>query len=285
MNNFRKTYYSTLGVKSVEVQSSLSIALNEEPLNLLKLQKLCLWVRIPHSHRLIVWKVLLNICSNYKNSWKFKVLEQDSLEILETLVRLYNTTDQDELLVKGVLLEITHCKDPLQFKKALDHTPQHLMYLSRAFLGISNDLTEAFLLFRGFITSQNIDLNVQIQNLLQLVKIHDFSLYQVLIGFKLEKCYMWFKTFYANVLPVPTIEGIWDIVIAGQDSVLGYVGLSCFLSVKKRILKVDQVEFDDLLDNIRDYIDADAVANTAVNLWERPILDRMNKDEIQTLPK
>lgn len=285
MNNFRKNYYSTLGVNSVQVQSSLSIALSQEPLNLLKLQKLCLWVRIPHSHRLIVWKVLLKICSNYKNSWKFKVLEQDSLEILTTLKRLYNTTDQDELLVKGVLLEITTCKDPLQFKKALDHTPQHLMYLSRAFLEISNDSTQAFLLFRGFITCQNTDVNVQIQNLIQLVKIHDFSLYKVLIGFKLEKCYMWFKTFYANVLPVPTIEGIWDIVIAGQDSVLGYVGLSCFLSVKKRILKADQDVFDDLMDNIRNYIDADAVANTAVNLWERPILDRMNNDEIQKLPK
>jgi hypothetical protein len=285
MANFRRGYYSTLGVNSVEVQSSLSIAMNEEPLNIVKLQKLCLWVRIPHSHRLIVWKVLLKIISNYKSSWKFKFQEEESL--LTTMQKLYNLTDEsaDVLLVKAVLLQITNAKDPLELSKTLDHTPLHLLHLAKAFLGISMDMTEAFMLFRGFIQRTSANVDKQLADLLDLVKIHDYSLYQVLKVRKLDKCFMWFKTFYANVLPVVTLEGVWDIVIAGEESVLGFVGLSCLLSVKRKILVIDQKEFDDLIDNISNYIDADAVANTAVNLWERPILDRMNKDEIQTLPK
>jgi hypothetical protein len=282
MANFRKNYYSTLGVRSVEVQSSLSIALNEEPLNLVKLQKLCLWVRIPHSHRLILWKVLLKICSTYKSSWN---LYTDYSHVLKTLQKLYDLQDNSELLVKAILLEITETKDPLKLSKALDQSPLHYLYLARAFIGMATDITDAFLLFRGFVCRQTTTVEKQIIDLLELVKIHDLSLYQVLKVRKLDKCFMWFKSFFSNVLPVLTLEGIWDIVIAGEDSVLGFVGLSCLLSVKKRILMSDQVEFDDLIDNISQYIDADAVANTAVNLWERPILDRMNKDEIQTLPK
>ncbi len=75
-------------------------------------------------------------------------------------------------------------------------------------------------------------------------------------------------------------------MIAGEDAILGYVGLSLLLSVKRKILKITvQQDFDDLVLNITKHIDPDAVANTAVNLWERPILDRMNKDEIVLLPK
>lgn len=281
MANFRKNYYSTLGVRTVEVQSSLSIALNEEPLNLVKLQKLCLWVRIPHSHRLILWKVLLKIFSTYKSSWN---LYTDYSHVLNTLQKLYQD-NSDELLVKAILLETTEAKDPLKLSQALDQSPLHYLYLARAFIGMATDITEAFLLFRGFVSRQTTTVEKHMVDLLELVKVHDLSLYQVLKVRKLDKCFMWFKSFFSNVLPVLTLEGIWDIVIAGEDSVLGFVGLSCLLSVKKRILVSDQGEFDDLIDNISQYIDADAVANTAVNLWERPILDRMNKDEIQTLPK
>lgn len=285
MDNFRKNYYSTLGVKSVEVQSSLTNALNEEPLNLLKLQKLCLWVRIPHSHRLIVWKVLLKICSNFKSQWEFKVEEEETVEILKTIKLLFNPKDDDELLVKSVLLHISHTQDPLELYNSLHHTPQHLLFLSRAFIGISTGIIEAFLLFRGFVQRKTLLLERQLKEMIDLVKIHDQSMYQELQSKKLDKCEMWFESFYSNVLPYGTLEGIWDIVIAGEDSVLGYVGLSCLLSVKRKIVNLSQEEFDDLILNINHYIDADAVANTAVNLWERPILDRMNKDEIQKLPK
>ena len=44
-----------------------------------------------------------------------------------------------------------------------------------------------------------------------------------------------------------------------------------------------QAEFESLVANIAQFVDPDAIANTAVNLWERPILDRMNKDEIYSL--
>ncbi len=57
MNNFRRTYYSQLGVSSVETRPSLESALQGEVLDIVRLERLCFWVRIPHALRPIVWKV------------------------------------------------------------------------------------------------------------------------------------------------------------------------------------------------------------------------------------
>ncbi|KAJ3023280.1 TBC1 domain member 7 [Thoreauomyces humboldtii] len=70
-NNFRKAYYSSLGVQVVEVKPSLETALQGDILDVERLNKLCLWVRIPHSYRPIVWKVLLGTISLAKEVWPF----------------------------------------------------------------------------------------------------------------------------------------------------------------------------------------------------------------------
>eukprot|EP00842_Homolaphlyctis_polyrhiza_P006451 jgi/Hompol1/6807/HPOL_002293-RA len=56
MSNFRKAYYSSLGVRTVEVKPSVENALQGEVLSTERLNKLCLWIRIPHFYRPIVWK-------------------------------------------------------------------------------------------------------------------------------------------------------------------------------------------------------------------------------------
>jgi hypothetical protein len=70
-------------------------------------------------------------------------------------------------------------------------------------------------------------------------------------------------------------------LIAGESDVLTHVGLSLLLATKRRIMGLhDKHQFTELVQNIRQYVDPDAVANTAVGLWEKPFLDQMNNEEI-----
>ena len=98
--------------------------------------------------------------------------------------------------------------------------------------------------------------------------------------------FRWFASYFSNVIPYDALQGIWDILIAGELQILGYVGLSLLLSLKRKILSLNSQDlFDQLIVQIEKYVDANAVVNTAINLWERPILDRMNKEDIVLLPK
>ena len=210
MDNFRKGYYSTLGVKSVEVQSSLSSALGDEPLNINKLQKLCLWVRIPHSYRPLVWKVLLKCWPQYKEMWKFaentQKIEVD--QILKCITLISETAlSQEELLVKGVLLCILECNysiTPLEFLMQIQNTvPDHLKCIARAFLDISiSGDTEAFVLFRSFMMELSVPVCIdhdcyfitkQLDFIGDLIKIHDRSMFDHLTKtqINLDKCLMY----------------------------------------------------------------------------------------------
>ena len=204
MDNFRKNYYSTLGVKSVEVQSSLTIALNEEPLNISKLQKLCLWVRIPHSYRPLVWKVLLKCWPTFKKMWEFaQGNQQDEIhQILNCIKRICESDiSDDELLTRGVLLCVQSLDtlSPIEFLNQIQKKcPDHLISLSKAFQDISTQgMTEAFILFRGFLQQCSVPLDVdqdsyfisnKIDLMAELLKVHDYVMYTHLEGFKLEKC-------------------------------------------------------------------------------------------------
>jgi hypothetical protein len=166
-NNFRKNYYSSLGVKAVEVQPSLESALSGDVLNFEKLKKLCLWVRIPHLYRPLVWKVLLGSLPPYKATWEF-VQEQKSEEFKEILrcIRLLNpstgsdqSTDKDAddltpaFLLKCCMLSIHPESDPdllFQKIKQIEIEPR-LMFVSTAFLEISESQQEAFSLLRSFL--------------------------------------------------------------------------------------------------------------------------------------
>ena len=67
-DNFRQNYYSSLGVKGTK--PALENALQGDVLQIEKLNKLCLWVRIPHMYRCLVWKTLLGVLPLDKSSWE-----------------------------------------------------------------------------------------------------------------------------------------------------------------------------------------------------------------------
>ena len=57
--NFRSAYLEKVGIKGVEEKKSLEILLNEQPLDIIKLNQFCIRFPVPASHRSYLWKVLL----------------------------------------------------------------------------------------------------------------------------------------------------------------------------------------------------------------------------------
>ncbi|KAJ1344959.1 hypothetical protein BSLG_000474 [Batrachochytrium salamandrivorans] len=115
--NFRKAYYSSLGVKTVEVKPSVENVLQGKFLSIDRLNKLCLWIRIPHFYRPVVWKLLLGVTSVHKEAWSFIAQQrQEHFEDLKEAVFLLTGKSIDGmdddltplLLAQMVLLELTH---------------------------------------------------------------------------------------------------------------------------------------------------------------------------------
>ncbi|RKO96832.1 hypothetical protein CXG81DRAFT_25052 [Caulochytrium protostelioides] len=93
-HNFRKSYYSVLGVRSIEAKLSLESVLQStvSVLDVDKLVKLCLWVRIPQRYRPLVWKVLLGVVSTDKQTWPRvdAVHAQHFADLLHAVLRLHD---------------------------------------------------------------------------------------------------------------------------------------------------------------------------------------------------
>ena len=57
--NFRSQYYEKVGFRGVDERKTLELLLNEDPINLQKLQNFALQFSIPSFDRIIVWKYML----------------------------------------------------------------------------------------------------------------------------------------------------------------------------------------------------------------------------------
>ncbi|KAJ1343662.1 hypothetical protein BSLG_001810 [Batrachochytrium salamandrivorans] len=175
--NFRKAYYSSLGVKTVEVKPSVENVLQGKFLSIDRLNKLCLWIRIPHFYRPVVWKLLLGVTSVHKEAWSFIAQQrQEHFEDLKEAVFLLTGKSIDGmdddltplLLAQMVLLELTH-DTPHTVTQASTFVlirmlesiepPAHLMGLAHAFLEISDASDhDAFWICLHFIKKLRIDI-------------------------------------------------------------------------------------------------------------------------------
>lgn len=178
--NFRKTYYSSLGVKAVEVQPSLDAALKGSELQAEKLQRLCLWVRIPSLYRPLVWRVLLGALPPLKEAWADVEAQQD-IEWAE-LQSCLSATDfgkgADELtarrLLQSVLLSLLPAEEGHSWSlyqitgssMSLMHeygdvpavSCPYLVSLSQACLSIGAGPLETFVLLRGLLCKLDVPL-------------------------------------------------------------------------------------------------------------------------------
>ncbi|KAJ3110101.1 TBC1 domain member 7 [Phlyctochytrium bullatum] len=117
--------------------------------------------------------------------------------------------------------------------------------------------------------------------LAKLVEKHDASIGTHLrsIGVSIENDFgKWFRILFAGMLSTTSLEGIWDIYIGGAQDILPFVGLSFLLASKKAILGLRSNEdFINFRSKIAKHVNLEAVASTAIDLWEKPILEAMTE--------
>ncbi|KAJ3103415.1 hypothetical protein HDU97_010161 [Phlyctochytrium planicorne] len=70
----------------------------------------------------------------------------------------------------------------------------------------------------------------------------------------------------------------------GATDILPFVALSFLLASKKWIMEVKSEDaFLRFLDKIENYVNLEAVGSTAIDIWEKPILEAMPESSRKTL--
>ncbi|KAI9106094.1 hypothetical protein DFS34DRAFT_644895 [Phlyctochytrium arcticum] len=299
--NFRKAYYSSLGVQVVEVTPTLENALQGDLLE--RLNKLFLWVRIPHAYRSLTWKITLGVLPLIKDVWSF-VDEQLAMQYadLYECVKLLNAAEKDvsddHARAMVCMFVIHHGDDnPRMTDRKFRNAPKlrHLESIANAIYEICDgNPVDSMWIFAAFVTRFQMSLDVKgskeeeerirndIDALQDLLKIHCNSLLQHITslgGSLSELCHEWFRTFFSAVVPPDCLEGVWDILLGGGVAINAYVGLSLLLASRRKIEATRKLS--DL--KIDRYVDMDAVTNTSIDMWERPILEGMSKDTRKAL--
>ncbi|KAJ3406378.1 TBC1 domain member 7 [Chytriomyces hyalinus] len=323
--DFRKTYYSSLGVKTVEAKSLLDDVLSGTSVDIGVLTHICQSVKIPRIYRPLVWKCLLGVVPLHTELWEF--VDTQNKEKFQDLRRaahvlfpgkgkrqvcrtptpksdsLISSTrsrdvgeylDADEM-IRMLMLQERLALGPIRFQKVkflLVQTsrhstqrkeqydrPQYLYAIADCILEICDGHeADAFWIFKMFIAKLDVTQDPsgyalkKSGVLLDLLRTHNQPLADHLnsIGVRKDCLTGWYLSYYANVMPAHCIEGIWDATISGDGELLDYLGLSILVACKRRIESCrSEQDFLRLLPQIQDSVNVDAVAVTAVSVWEK----------------
>jgi len=302
-SNFRKAYYGSLGVQVVEIKPSVESALSGDELDLEKLSKLCLWVRIPHSYRSTVWKVLLGVLPTYKITWEFaeKQRKEQYDDLKKTIAysfpeKFKNKEIKDEEITPEILIQMMIVyylsKFPTKIIKISDYNVnKSYLAMAKAFLEIcDNNTIDAFwnitFFFRSLAiaqedmswileeeTVQQPTLISDVISLDKLIHTREPSLWRHFqkLNVQLDNILAkWSESCYAHILPNHCLERIWDIMIGGSQNILIYIALGIIISCKNELKKISSAnEVEGVLNKQMNYIDFDAVTTKAIYLWER----------------
>lgn len=242
--NFRSQYYEKVGFRGVDERKTLELLLNEDPINLNKIQNFALQFSIPSFDRIVVWKFMLGILRttscNREYSWSWKVRPYDdiirSIQYLKTPKEAAQETNAEKH---------THLWMILRNKMKLGHYLEQLQAwdpiifaaIFESMLSIANEVEiDAYYLSHGLWTCLN--------------ERHSHSAMQDLVNFyhktlsnnrTTSKLYShcekiglneeiplwtWFSKGFAGVLHISALEKIWDKVIGGSIKILVYVALT-----------------------------------------------------------
>ncbi|KAI9204279.1 uncharacterized protein BJ171DRAFT_582255 [Polychytrium aggregatum] len=307
--NFRKFYYKSLGVQTIQAKLSVENVFGDKVLDTENLRKLCLWVRIPHSDRVSVWKVLLGVLPLAKEAWSdVNEQRQSQFEALWTAERLLFSSTSESLrqpvldpdaqatnldaaahkihrMLRLYMAAHSRSLSPWMQIPALS---DQFVHVARALLEICDlSCMDAFWLLKGFwkglegeTTKESIDNHVAVLNSLLKTHCEPLHLHLEIMGGDFADIYeCWFGTLFACIIPSQPLESIWDIVVGGASAVFPYIALELLLSVKTRLLSCrDAAEMVAIVKDIENVADMDSVVNTAIGHWEKPILATMSKD-------
>ncbi|KAJ3186594.1 hypothetical protein HDU85_007414 [Gaertneriomyces sp. JEL0708] len=313
--NFRKQYYSSLGVQVVEVKPSLETAFQGDTLDVERLNKLCLWVRIPHSYRSLVWKVVLGALPLHKDVWPFiEEQRQEQYRDLKHAVKYLDPSQRNrdaltpEAMVRMLLIQLSDYSRREQTRRIAPtrtNVPDEmspLLHLANTFHEICDvNEMDAYWLFAFFVRNFRVDtgicqkdaddeksrIHADIAALRTLLKTHNSGLlsHMDVLNLDWEQCFFsWFQAYFSNVLPSYCLEGLWDIILGGAPAILPYIALSLLIACRRKLEGAKSAQdFIKLCRQIDKFVDLDAVASTAIDLWEKPLLESMSRDTRKAL--
>ncbi|TPX33508.1 hypothetical protein SmJEL517_g03661 [Synchytrium microbalum] len=319
--NFRKNYYRLVGVQTVEVKVSLESAFAGDVLDLERLTKLCLWVRIPHLYRPLVWKVLLGVLPTSKDVWSY--VEDQRSQQFQDLKRaaqfIYPPTHRNkkslkdydnvdltaDLMVRMLLIQLNRLT-PHRVVQYPSPKFQNLTAIASCFLDICDSVTEAdaFWLFKFFVRRelsmvefldgseenamhQKTRITDSVTHLWKLLQEQDADLVERLEDLDVDLevcCERWFANYFAEILPPESLERIWDILFGGRPAILNYVALCLILAVQRQIQAArGPRDVQTLFGNIGSQVNHNAVVSSAIDLWEKPLIASMGDDARKAL--
>ena len=278
----------------MEIKSSVENALQDDVLSIDRLNKLCLWVRIPHLHRTIVWKVLMGVLPIYKEAWDFvndqrilyfQILRESTSILFYSDLRGASSDLTCPFLVQMIVIELSS-QSPNELNRIFaSEPPRHLMDIATAFLDICDSEEDAFWECLYFVKRYQLSTGFNFQWVepimalfRKLLESHNLQLFDhlnSLVSSFYDTFGHWFMCCFARILSPHNIEGIWDIVIGGSPEILSYVALCIVLGVRRKIESCRSIsDLNNVMSSISEYMDSDSVSSLSIELWEKPALER-----------
>ncbi|KAL5481721.1 hypothetical protein EMCRGX_G021949 [Ephydatia muelleri] len=245
--NFRSSYYGTLGVSSVAVvkpPSSLDVLIKAEVLDVEKLKSICLQHTLTTFHRPLVWKTILGVSPTANNEATRLYVKEQRKQQLEDLKRCLKvvskepgTTPSPEEFSLLYLIE----KNRLLVSKREEHTD--LCAIAKPFIKLFPDYEDAYWLFSSFAAMweaeiESTDLKTKF---IYCLKNADRELHDHLLCTNTLNnlpFIQWFNQCFSDLLPELHLESVWDKVIAGSSTVLVYVAVALILDRKQYLMAV-----------------------------------------------
>ncbi|KAJ3023692.1 UNVERIFIED_CONTAM: TBC1 domain member 7 [Siphonaria sp. JEL0065] len=199
--DFRKAYYGTLGVQTVEAKTSLDAAFSKDPIDIQALMRTCQAVRIPRMYRPLVWKAILGVVPPGKETWGFG--EEGRFDQFEDLRRaagvLFLSQSADDGFTADIMLKmllIHECKDGVFRAMKYERIP-HLFSIADCILEVCDGRdVDAYWIFRFFVVKMGVSLTSSISKrhyaqctaLGELLKVHnpEFLNHLIRIGVQLD---------------------------------------------------------------------------------------------------
>jgi len=276
--NFRSHYYEKVGFKGVEEKKSLDIILAEVPIDLGKLQNVCLRLPVPGIYRSSVWRILLGILPPYTTSqdavWSLRV---DQVTELERVLRVTRKLGQNTTTNLTLIWLLNNNRLKFNVIDQLAETDcKNFEKIATALLQILENNTEVLWVSMGLhelLARQSADWKSLKETILKLLKDDSELVEHLECNSILDDLYansQIFQTGFSTVLQPNLLERLWDKVLSGGFKVLLYT-LSSFLvsdRFRKEIFEVTSgVELMRMMSAMSE-VEQETVLTHAIDVWE-----------------
>ncbi|XP_046860572.1 TBC1 domain family member 7-like isoform X2 [Xenia sp. Carnegie-2017] len=224
VRNFRSLYYENLGLRGVEQRKALELLLKDDEIGVLP----------PYQQ----------IHEFVQQQQKEQV--EHLLHTLKVINQLHETNDnfKDNVPMHIVQMYLLNEGEMgfMQPSETLEGEMKVLMSIGKLMSGIFENVVDSLLVSTKFFKLRQkhaSHLNALTEMFEQRISTEDPEVWWHLktMGVsKLLPCQRWFSSFFAEDLQDPSIERIWDKIVAGSCTILAYVAVAILLVFRQVIL-------------------------------------------------